>query len=233
MGNKTESGLTLKDLERTPHYDYMHETIDSAILKDVSALVPNYRGVLNERTMNSILANLEKGCSLKTACAAANQVPQKVYAWLKKGMTQYQNLTPDELSAAEDDNSLLPAECRFWLKVNAAIANFEVQMQSILYDHSSEEDKIWIAQWELGVVDPLRYNVKYRTHREDMENENAGGNVKVEFQIVDGTKSRSADEIKEINDSLKELSDEYKDEGSADAPSSESAPSDTKETDNE
>lgn len=218
MGNLSGSGMTLSDLPRAPAVNNLNQPIEKQFLQDLRNCNPlTHQGQFNERTMNIILGNLAKGCSLPTAVRAAGQVPMVVRRWLAKGMEQYKNLSQEEVDNIGDNFSNLPIECRFFLQVNQAMAQCTVEMQNILYEHSGETHNEWIAQWLLTVNEPEKYNIKYRSHLEDKESDTGGGTANVKFTICDATGAHSADEIKEINEEMASLKEQYKDQDTDEA----------------
>lgn len=213
MGNLNGTGMTLGDLPRAPAVNNLNQPIEKQFLQDLQSCNPiTHRGQFNERTMNLIIGNLAKGCSLPTAVRAAGQVPQVVRRWLANGMEQYKALSQEEIDGIGENFENLPPECRFFLQVNRAMAQCTVEMQNILYEHSGETHNEWIAQWLLTVNEPEKYNVKYRAHLEDKAADTNGGDVSVNFTIRDTTGTRTPDEMKEINSAMDELSAQYKEQ---------------------
>ena len=201
------SGISLSDMTKPPKKDVSNITVDEAVTKEFATCDPLCPATLNESRFNAILASVGKGVSLNTASLAAGVPPLALKRILAKGREDYESVAAS-VEDIEDFNSRLTTEAKFFIGLCEAKGNTIVTMHNILYDRA--EELPWVAQWFLNVLEPETYNLKYKMHKEDREDSQAGVNANITFEFKDGMKSRPPEEAKSITDAVNALHEQYK-----------------------
>ena len=199
--------LTLDDMTPAPKRDYMAEHLDISVAREYALCSPGHKGQFNNATINAILGSLEHGCSVNTAVMAAGVMPTTFKGWLEEGRVDYESLTNEQIEAAPNFDSLLTPKAKFYLQVYKTKGDSILTMHNALFDRIHEAG--WIPQWFLTIMEPERYNLKYRMFKESQQAA-GGGSGQVNFVFIDGAASRDPEERSEIDKALTELKEQYK-----------------------